>query len=165
MPRPLLILDRDGVINNAPTNGNRYILKASDLIIRQGVIREIARIQKFGDVAVATNQQCVGKNLISESELNSLHCIIDDAVVKEGGRPLQYFICPHLESEGCSCRKPNPGLLKEAMDHFHCDDPSRALFIGDKESDRLAALGAGTTFVLASTEIEIVTTLEKFEAH
>ena len=164
MPRPLLILDRDGVINDAPTNGNRYILKASDLILRHGVIREIARIQNFGDVAVATNQQCVGKNLISEVELNSLHRIIDDAVVKEGGRPLQYFICPHLESDGCSCRKPNPSLLKEAMDHFHCHDPSHTLFIGDKASDQRAAELAGIPFLLVSDPESTLAALSQFQS-
>ena len=67
-----LFLDRDGVINERNFDG--YILQWSDFHFTAGLLDAAAQIgQHFGRVFVVTNQQCVAKQLITESELAELH--------------------------------------------------------------------------------------------
>ncbi len=58
-----------------------------------------------------------------------------------------YFLCPHSEEDGCTCRKPGIGWLLEA-ERRHCVDLRRSWFVGDKESDILCGRRAGTKTVL-----------------
>lgn len=61
---------------------------------------------------------------------------------------LDIFFCPHLDSEGCECRKPKPGLLLKAAEKYNIN-LSETYFIGDFESDIVAgrAAGAKTIFI------------------
>lgn len=144
----LIILDRDGVINDAPKGKQRYIMKLEDLTIMEEVTSKIAQLQEFFDVAVATNQQCLGKGILSEVELKRLHDAIDENIVSKGGIPLVYFVCGHLEEESCRCRKPKTGLLLDAMSHFSYYDKNRIYFIGDSVTDEKAGNLANIGFFL-----------------
>jgi D-glycero-D-manno-heptose 1,7-bisphosphate phosphatase len=143
----LVIFDRDGVINKAPTSANKYILSKDELELNQSVIRFIVELQSKGvGTCVATNQQCVGRGLISTDSLNQIHGAINTQINKIGGADLKFFTCTHLFQENCSCRKPNPGLLISAMNSFNVL-PNRTLFIGDQLSDKLAAQSASIDFL------------------
>ncbi len=145
----LVILDRDGVINLAPEEGERYILSPEDLHIDPLVIRFIVGLQKKGVLTcVATNQQCVGKGLITTGQLSEIHGVINNSILVLGGKPLEFFSCTHLIKEDCLCRKPKPGLLIEALKFFSVS-PSKTLFIGDQMSDKIAADLANLEFVFA----------------
>lgn len=145
----LVIFDRDGVINLVPQEGERYILSPNDLNVDPLVIGFIADLQKRGvSTCVATNQQCVGKGLITAKQLNEIHSVINDSILVKGGNSLEFFTCTHLISENCICRKPKPGLLMEAVKFFGVS-PSKTLFIGDQMSDKIAADLANLDFVFA----------------
>ena len=105
----LVIFDRDGVINQSPVDPERYILKTSSLIIIQKTISLIVSLQKIGiDIAVATNQQGIGKGLVSWNQIHEIHNAINLSIMNEGGYPVTYYVCPHLEQDNCECRKPKP---------------------------------------------------------
>ncbi len=60
------------------------------------------------------------------------------------------YICPHQHTDGCDCRKPNPGMLlkaakKNQLNLSHC------IVIGDRWSDLLAGHHAGCKKVLVLT--------------
>ena len=57
----------------------------------------------------------------------------------------RWYFCPHNpEIEVCDCRKPSPGMLLEAINDFKAEE---IIFIGDKSSDRDAAMNAGIKFI------------------
>jgi D-glycero-D-manno-heptose 1,7-bisphosphate phosphatase len=147
--KPILILDRDGVINEAPILPRRYILRIDELKIDEAVIQLIVQSQdRSWIVCVATNQQAIGKGLLSYYQLNLIHNKINSCIIEAGGSAVEFFVCPHLQEEQCSCRKPMPGLLLQAMSKFSQSvDPQKVVFIGDQESDRKAALSAGIKYL------------------
>jgi histidinol phosphatase-like enzyme len=67
-----------------------------------------------------------------------------------GGRIEKVYYCPHGKDEGCSCRKPRPGLLLRARDELGLDLHD-AMFIGDSITDIRAGLAAGISAVLVLT--------------
>jgi D-glycero-D-manno-heptose 1,7-bisphosphate phosphatase len=143
----LILFDRDGVINEVPKVPSRYILNRSSLILNQVILKLIVELQlDFKKVAVITNQQCVGKGLISLNDLNLIHKKIDDSLKKLGGFPLKFYICTHLESLECKCRKPKPGLFELARKDFMISK-DKTIYIGDSPSDEEAAKYFGIKFL------------------
>lgn len=144
----LVIFDRDGVVNVAPKEGNRYILSNNELILNPVVIEYIVKLQNQGIfTCVATNQQGVGKGLISPTQLSEIHDKINDQIVNLGGKKMEFFICTHLVEIKCNCRKPEPGLLIQALKFFGVE-PSKTIFIGDQHTDKMAAEAANIDFLL-----------------
>lgn len=160
--RALLILDRDGVINEKPKRNHRYILDQSDLVLRESVLLEISKIQSRGiEVAVASNQQCLGKGLISINNMNQMNGHINLQIVKHGGIKMDFYICGHLESENCKCRKPKPGLLNAAIEDSGIENRERnCMFVGDSMSDEQAAKSAGVLFSMVHDENSTANLLE-----
>lgn len=136
---PLVILDRDGVINEDSDN---YIKSAEEWIPIPGSLEAIARLNHAGVlVAVATNQSGVGRGLFSFDDLNRMHAKFHQALARVGGHVDGIFFCPHRPDEGCECRKPAPGLLRSISLRFAIP-LSGIPFIGDTVSDVRAAEAA-----------------------
>lgn len=74
--------------------------------------------------------------------------LMDAAEAATGYRPPAGAVrfCAHAMDAGCGCRKPEPGLLFEAM-AFHRVAPGATLFVGDADVDREAARRAGVAFL------------------
>ena len=149
----LLLFDRDGVLNQNPSD-NGYVLSPSELVIYPEVLNQIAKLPKEIEIACVTNQQCVGKKLLKPEDLYEINSVIAKSIVQAGGKKLEFFVCPHLATLNCYCRKPKPGLIFQAMSRFS-KQPNETLFIGDKETDAMAADAAKVKF--ASTDGEVKT--------
>ena len=110
------------------------------------------------DVFVITNQAGVGGGVMSIESLHFIHRMMCREVELWGGRITKVYYCPHARSEGCSCRKPKPGLLLDAMREFHIQFDT-ALFLGDSITDGEAAMAVNCEFMKVSksdTLFEIV---------
>ncbi len=94
---------------------------------------------------IASNQAGISKGYLTEETVYRL--LVDMATAVVGFRPIEGSIrfCPHGRSEGCKCRKPAPLMLEQLME-FWGVEPEQTLFVGDMESDRLAAENAGCDF-------------------
>jgi len=104
-------------------------------------------------VCSATNQQAIGKHLVTHEGVSEIHNLINEGIKKSGGKPLLFFVCPHLQSDLCPCRKPKPGLIFQALETYGFNEETdHIVFVGDQETDRLAAESAGITFVPYSNE-------------
>jgi D-glycero-D-manno-heptose 1,7-bisphosphate phosphatase len=161
----LIILDRDGVLIEPPVFPNRYILNSKEIVLRNQLMGEIARLQRKMDFAVATNQQCVEKGLISQSELLRIHSLINLEIVKRGGLSLTFYTCPHLAEKKCQCRKPKAGLLLAAISGAPSNPPKRnCYFIGDQVTDEKAAQKANINFFYATEECQVIETLRSIES-
>jgi D-glycero-D-manno-heptose 1,7-bisphosphate phosphatase len=168
--KKLLILDRDGVINQAPKVSERYILNVKDLQLHNNILEIITEAQKNQwFVCSATNQQALGKGLITLEGLTLIHNHINETISLFGGKPILFFVCSHLQSDSCDCRKPMPGLLLQAMEAYCVSiDTDQIVFVGDQETDRFAAKLARIAYLPFSKNLkflDIVRKLEKFQQH
>ena len=152
----LLILDRDGVINQTPKASKRYILNVQDLQLHNNVIDIIVEDQKKQwIVCSATNQQAIGKGLITFENLSLIHDHINDTIQRLGGQPILFFVCSHLQSNSCKCRKPMPGLILQALEtHRVSVDSDQIIFVGDQETDRIAARTARIPYLPYSKNLK-----------
>ena len=144
----LLILDRDGVINE---DSDAYIKTLDEWIPIPGSVAAIARLSRAGwTVAVATNQSGLARGYYDLATLEAMHTRLRALVAAEGGEVGLIVHCPHGPDDGCDCRKPLPGLLQQIAAHY--GQPLAGLwFVGDSASDITAAQAAGCQPVLVKT--------------
>ena len=101
-------------------------------------------------LVVITNQSAVGRGIITEARLAQIHQRLEHLLEREGVFLDGIYFCPHLPDDGCSCRKPNTGLLQAAaLDHGF--DPRRSFVIGDKATDIEMGQNVGATTILVRT--------------
>lgn len=144
----LIILDRDGVINE---DSDDYIKSADEWVPIPGSIEAIAALSKAGyTIAVATNQSGISRHLFDEFDLAAMHQKMCAMVEEQGGEVSGVFFCPHGPDDGCECRKPGIGLLKQIENEFGTS-VAGAPFVGDSAKDLLAAKLAGCQPVLVLT--------------
>ncbi len=151
--RKAVFLDRDGTINHDP--GHLY--RTEDFEFLPDADKAIANIKKKGYLAIIiTNQAGIAKNLYTVDDVEHLHGYIDSllrkkhSVVADG-----YYYCPHHPEAVideyravCGCRKPEPGLILKAVSDFSKIgieiDLNKSLTVGNRRSDLLAGINAGT---------------------
>jgi histidinol-phosphate phosphatase family protein len=141
-------LDRDGVINEKP-NPHEYVLRWEEFRFRPQAITMLKHLQSEGyRLAVITNQQGVGKELMSRGDLDDIHARMKAVLFEHGVTIDGVFACTHLESDRCVCRKPQPGLFYRAMNELdYVVDLQASMFIGDSPSDREAASAFGVRWL------------------
>lgn len=145
---PLLILDRDGVINHDSAD---FIKSAEEWIPLPGSIEAIAQASRAGwQVVIATNQSGLGRGLFDEFALAQMHEKLNTLVEQAGGTVSGLFFCPHTPDAGCDCRKPKTGLLAEIAVTLNADLQG-APFVGDSLRDLQAGLSFGCRPVLVRT--------------
>jgi D-glycero-D-manno-heptose 1,7-bisphosphate phosphatase len=136
----LVILDRDGVINEDSDN---YIRSVDDWQSIPGSIEAIAQLSRAGfTVAIATNQSGLGRGYFEPTVLESIHRKLRQLVEDAGGRIAGIFYCPHLPQDECACRKPATGLIKAIEQELELSAVG-APFIGDSLKDLQAARAHG----------------------
>jgi D-glycero-D-manno-heptose 1,7-bisphosphate phosphatase len=145
---PLLILDRDGVINQ---DSDDYIRCVDDWAPIPGSIEAIADLSRAGyHIAVATNQSGLSRGYFTLDDLEQIHSLLCRQVEECGGTIEGIFYCPHLPEEGCGCRKPETGLLR-AIEQELQQSAQGAFFIGDSMKDLQAASAYGCKPLLVKT--------------
>jgi D-glycero-D-manno-heptose 1,7-bisphosphate phosphatase len=110
-PVKLVILDRDGLINEARDD---YVKSPEEWEPIPGALEAIARLNHAGwHAVVASNQSGIGRGLFDMATLNAMHLKMHQLLAKQGGRIDAVFFCPHTPDDGCDCRKPLPGLFQQ----------------------------------------------------
>jgi len=144
----LIILDRDGVINQ---DSDAYIKNPDEWLPIPGSLEAIAKLNHAGyTVAVATNQSGLSRGYFDLKALSAMHRKMEVLLSEHGGQIDAVFYCPHGPDDGCECRKPSPGMLRDIGERFQVD-LSKVFFIGDTISDMKAATAAGAKPVLVRT--------------
>lgn len=144
--RPAAFLDRDGIVNH----DTGYVWHSENYKWQEGSDRAIKRLNDLGYyVFIVTNQAGVARGLYKTEDIERLHAYINSTLMKQGAHIDAFYYCPHHPDFGegeyrqrCNCRKPNPGMMLQAMDEWPVD-LSRSFMIGDKETDMQAAEAAG----------------------
>lgn len=143
-----MILDRDGVVNY---DSDAYVKSVSEWKPIPGSLQAIARFCDAGfTVVVVSNQSGLARGLFDREALRAIHREMHRQVEAVGGRISGVFVCPHGPQEGCGCRKPRPGLLKDVERALGLPVVGAPL-IGDKPEDLEAARRAGCEPILVRT--------------
>lgn len=144
----LLILDRDGVINE---DSDAYIKSPEEWVPIPGSLEAIARFTQAGwRVVVATNQSGVARGLFDLETLTRIHTKMHRLVEEAGGRIEAVFFCAHGPDDDCQCRKPRPGLLHEIGARLRMDLHDVPV-VGDSLRDLEAAHAVGARPILVRT--------------
>jgi histidinol-phosphate phosphatase family protein len=139
-----LLCDRDGtLIADVPYNGDPA--KVEPL---PGVAAALDRARLAGlRVAVVTNQSGIGHGMITSDQVRAVNTRLCELL-----GPFDVIVCcPHVDADGCGCRKPRPGLVRLAAELLELD-PEACVMIGDTGADVAAADGAGAVGVLVPND-------------
>lgn len=138
-----VLFDRDGtLVHDVPYNGDPTLVRPVD-----GVREALDRLRATGvRVGVVTNQSGVGSGRITPGDVHAVNGRIDELL----GPFDAWQVCPHDRNDGCTCRKPAPGMIKAACADLGVET-SRCVVVGDIGSDLEAAEAAGARGVLVPT--------------
>lgn len=144
MMNKAVFLDRDGVIN---VKRDDYVKNISEFVLLKDVPEAIRLLndKKFL-VIIITNQSAVNRNLLSHDGLAKIHDAMKVQLQKEKAFVDAIYYCPHRPDENCECRKPKAGLILRAIQE-HSIMPSLSWFIGDSDTDMLAAKKVGLSAI------------------
>ena len=153
----LVLVDRDGVIN--VDVGSPGVLDPSELKLTTSAGFALGRLRRAGcNVALITNQSCVGKGLITENDLHGIHNKLQEMLLcqDQDARFDEIFYCTSRNDTYDHRRKPNPGMVEEALSQFLGDSVAcvgkNVFFVGDTLTDLEAASRAGVpTRILVET--------------
>ena len=158
-----VLLDRDGVIN---FESKDYILAPEQWRPIPGSLEAIAQLNSANiPVAICSNQSALARGYFDKATMQAIHTKMIDAIEKAGGHISHTAYCPHGPDDNCTCRKPKPGLLIEALEQLDMiDRPQNIVFIGDSSRDVQAAVAAGVVPMLVKTGHDDVDAIYKESA-
>lgn len=144
----LIILDRDGVINQELPD---FVKSAEECVPIDGSIDAIARLHQAGfTVVIATNQSGLARGKFDLDDLEAMHEKLTQLVEAAGGEIGAIFYCPHAPEDNCKCRKPKAGLIDAIEAEFNISAEG-VPFIGDTMRDLQAGVIKGCKPILVKT--------------
>ena len=133
-----LFLDRDGILNKHLLGD--YVRNWSMWEWLPGILEAMPVLAKrFKRIFIVTNQQGVGKGLMTEADVEDVHRHMLADIEAAGGRIDRVYVCTALESEKSPNRKPEIGMALQAQRDFPEVDFHRSVMVGDSKSDELFA--------------------------
>ena len=149
-----LFLDRDGVINQRLIGD--YVRHPNAFVFLEGALEALVGLaRKFDPIIVVTNQQGIGKGLMSEADLQAVHQHMLSSIQQAGGRIDAIYHCPDLAEAHPNGRKPNPHMALQAQADFPAIRFDRALMVGDSVSDLVFGQRLGMATVLLTTKPDL----------
>ena len=152
--RPVVFLDRDGVINRKAPEGE-YIRDWADFEFLPGAIEALRELRAIEGPAlvVVSNQRGIARGHMSAEAVGSMHARMQATLAAEDAALDAVFVCPH-EVGVCDCRKPALGMFLQAAREDPSIDLGRAVVVGDALSDLLAGHRLGARSYLVSSDPE-----------
>jgi HAD superfamily hydrolase (TIGR01662 family) len=142
-PVRLVLFDRDGtLVHDVPYNGDPDLVTPVD-----GAATALDRLRHAGvAVGLVTNQSGIGRGLLTRAQVDAVNARVAELL----GPFATVQVCPHVDADGCECRKPRPGMVHAAAADVGVQS-TRCAVVGDIGSDVDAALAAGARGVLVPT--------------
>lgn len=152
--KPAVFLDRDGTLNVE----KHYLYRIEDFEWIPGAQDAVKRLKNAGFlVIVITNQAGIARGYYSEEDVRELHAFMENELKALDTSIDAYYYCPY-HPDGVvdtytrvhPCRKPAPGMIREAMKAFEID-ADKSFVVGDRNSDIEAGLAMGMQTILVET--------------
>jgi D-glycero-D-manno-heptose 1,7-bisphosphate phosphatase len=145
-----VILDRDGVLNREDAEGG-WICDPQDWRWEQGAREGLLLFARAGvHTSVVTNQSCIGRGLAEPEAIERVNDHMRREATASGARIDDVFVCPHAPADDCDCRKPRPGLVRQAIDASGVP-ATQTVLVGDAVRDLEAGRQGGVKVVLVRT--------------
>lgn len=145
----VVLLDRDGtVIVDPPDERVDKVEKIELFPDSIEALRYLAE-NNFAIILI-TNQASISEGRLDEDGFNRINAKVLEQLSPSGVKILKTYMCPHGPDDGCECRKPKPTMILQAAKDFDLDLPN-IYMVGDRHSDILAGVNAGTKTVLVKT--------------
>lgn len=139
-----VLFDRDGtLVHDVAYNGDPARVRPVE-----GAAAALARLRAVAvPVGVVSNQSGVARGLLTGPQVTAVNDRIEAMLGPFGS----WQVCPHGETEGCDCRKPQPGLIRKAAADLGVP-VTACVVIGDTGADVAAAAAAGARGILVPTD-------------
>ncbi len=145
-----MFLDRDGVLIE---NRADYVRTLAEVVFLPGALAALAALAQARPdwpIFMATNQAGVGRGLVTLAAVAAINAHVVAQARAAGGRIDQVYVCPHHPDANCPCRKPRPGMLRQAAADWPVE-LTASVFIGDALTDVQAGLAVGACPILVRT--------------
>ncbi|MDP6031555.1 MAG: D-glycero-beta-D-manno-heptose 1,7-bisphosphate 7-phosphatase [Alphaproteobacteria bacterium] len=144
----MIMLDRDGVLNQDRVD---YVKTPEEMILITGAARAVARLNRAGvTTVVVTNQSGVGRGIFDEDMLAQIHTKLREELARENAHLDYILFCTDHPDCPTRRRKPAPGMLQEALEHFSAASAATPM-VGDSLRDLEAAAALGCPRILVRT--------------
>lgn len=150
-----VFLDRDGTVNvGTPTYERVDSLDKVELL--PNALEALTKLAALDyGVFFVTNQAGLAEGLITQEQFDEINDKILGLIAPSGIKIIKTYVCPHGESDVCECRKPKPKLLFDAAEEYGVD-LANSWMIGDRSSDVMTGVNAGTKTILVKTGVPTV---------
>lgn len=151
-----LFLDRDGVINRRIVGG--YVTVIDEFEFLPGVLMAMPLLaQVFNRIVIVSNQQGVGKGIMTNQSVHQIHDYLIREVRSVGGKIDRAYFSPYLQEENHKMRKPNIGMALQARKDFPDISFEKSIMVGDSNTDMLFArkLEMKSVFIGSPEEISM----------
>lgn len=163
-----LFLDRDGVINRQIVGD--YVRSWHDFEWLPHARKALRILRAWAPhVVVVTNQQGVGKGLMSPADVADIHQRMQADLAEDDVKLDDILFCPHLDSSNCDCRKPRPGMVLHWLGEHPTVVPSLSIMAGDSRTDielahNVASITGGCDSILVGGRPDLVANDVKFDS-
>jgi imidazoleglycerol-phosphate dehydratase/histidinol-phosphatase len=141
--QPTLFVDRDGTLIEEPPD--EQVDSLEKIRLMPGVIPALLALTRAGfKLVMVTNQDGLGTASLPQDAFERAHRFVLALFASQGIDFDAVFICPHFLRDGCACRKPNPGMVRDYL-QAHPIDTARSYMIGDRDTDLAFADNLGIT--------------------
>lgn len=142
-----VLLDRDGTI----IAERHYLSDPDEVELIPGAAEALKELQEVGlGLLVVTNQSAMARGFFGKAQLDLIHQRLSALLGAYGVHLDGIYVCPHAPEDDCSCRKPRPGLVEQAIKDLNFD-PKLCFVVGDKACDIELGRRVGATTFLVST--------------
>lgn len=150
-----VFLDQDGTVNVGTPTYER-VDSVEKVVLLPKTLEALSLLSKLNYfVFFVTNQAGLAEGLITEVQFDEINDKVLELIEPSGIKVEKTFVCPHGEDSQCDCRKPKPGLLINAAREYEID-LSQSWMIGDRPSDVMTGVNAGTKTILVKTGVPTV---------
>ncbi|OLE38984.1 MAG: hypothetical protein AUG48_00330 [Actinobacteria bacterium 13_1_20CM_3_68_9] len=142
--QPAVFLDRDGVLNEPVViDGRPHPPEgAQALVVTPATAAACVRLREAALLVMVTNQPDIARGRQTRAAVDAINDELRARLPLDG-----VYLCPHDDPDGCSCRKPKPGMLLMAATELNID-LERSVMVGDRWRDVEAGRQAGCATVL-----------------
>lgn len=147
-------IDRDGtIIQDYPDESWKEVEQP---IFLEGAISGLKGLNSLGyELIIITNQYLINEGIISLDKFKLINQLVENYINSFGINILKTYYCPHSRQEKCYCRKPNPGMIMDALNDFPSINIEECIIIGDSQCDMQLARNLNVNFYgLAGGDIE-----------
>lgn len=153
MMNKAVFFDRDGIVNIRIVGD--YVKKVEEFVFIEEFydLFRLVKEKKYLAILV-TNQQGIGKGLMSEDDLEVVHSYMNEKLFEKTGYKFDgIYYCPDLANSNSRRRKPEIGMFEEAIAEFKIN-PEQSWTIGDSISDIEAGKKVGTKTILVGLHLK-----------